>query len=583
MRLLFVASSSALLFVTQASAQTTPSPAQANASLATYLDKQFIGVVSECAGIKKFANGRFNSKPVSAIPATLQTALLNDLPLAYQELDGRTLTDLFSAIWTTGDQSSDVLAGHERLPLGLGLRFTSTDDRVVYGEANSTRHTHNCSTVVGLALTAGAKIGGEELATALKASYDNTSSLNLSLVTGTFRSPVWAALTVAPGGEPSSPANRFAANAALWQWYFANPARAKPDEQYFLLDQLEGLALYRFTGLTWATKTSGNAAAGGNLGVVSASASARGQLEISGSTNTNNFTVLRFSRSTPVFQILPSVAAASLRMSELATFEPVGDWPETAVVTTSPVRLVYDIELPSALCRDGWTSNDAVTSLTVATAPGTTSQAAQKCRFTATFTPSSTAAATGAIPVQYEATLAFPKAGTASIAGGDLKLLVGKGRTLADYRARISVLPYERSLTVSGTVVAGRLQYRLSTTPGTTVSSFTSNPTIYVSCEGEAPKLAVAQASLVTPGDSKPLEVHLQISDARTAERSKLAMSGGSCQVSGSVQAVVAGVGTPVTVDLGAQMIAVAALPPAPGVPRFDLEKSSLRFTANSQ
>jgi hypothetical protein len=570
-RSLFCVVSVAIFAAGDASAQSNPTPPP---TVETYLNGHFIDVVNQCARITRFTRSR---QLIPAVPAALRSSIGADFQGGYQALDRRTLTDLYSAIWTTPTTAESAEFGsYRRLTDGLALRFSSADDRVVYGEADSTRHTHNCSTVVSFALQAGARLGEDALAAALRASHDDTTNLSLSLVTGTFRSPIWSVFSDAPGRQPPR-SNRFAAYAALWQWYRAVPTRADEVNKYFLLDQFDGLAMYRFTGLSWKTMGGGSVSASGNLAVISASASARGQIDMTGSTTTDNFYVLRFARSVPTFRPLPSVSAIASGLAETADFIQVGEWPTTPITSSAPVRLIHEIALPARLCDSpNWTSNDAVTELSVQSVESSDPTVAEVCRFSALFTPPVIAAADGGAATQYEATLQFPSATnpTSSTARlRDIKFVVGRGESLADYRSRVSLLPLEHSMRRSaGRVLLGEARFRVSTLQGTTVQSFAPASTVYVSCEGEEPRLAVANVDLIQPSSGQLPEAHVRILEAETTQWDQLTMAGGTCRISGQIQAVVAGVANPISVDLGVRNATVAGDPPA--VAALDLDSS---------
>lgn len=584
---LFCVVPAAVLAASNASAQSNPPSPAPPPTVESYLNGHFIDVVNQCARISRFTRG---NQRIPAVPAALRSSIGSDFQGAYQALDRRTLTDLYSAIWTAPTAAEPAEFGsYRRLTDGLALRFSNADDRVVYGEADSTRHTHNCSTVVSFALQAGARLGGDELAAALKASHDDTTNLNLSLVTGTFRSPIWSVFSDAPGRQPPR-SNRFAGYAALWQWYRAIPTRADEVNKYFLLDQFDGLAMYRFSGLSWKTMGGGSANAGGTMAVFSASASARGQIDITGSTTTNNFNVLRFARSVPTFRPLPSVATIASGLAETADFKQVGEWPTTPITSRAPVRLIHEIALPARLCDSpNWTSNSAVTELSVQSVESSDPTAAEVCRFSALFTPPAIAPAGGGAATQYEATLQFPSVTNPTGPAArlrDIKFVVGRGEYLADYRSRVSLLPVEQSMRRSaGRVLLGEARFRISTLQGTTVQSFAPAPTIYVSCEGEEPRLAVANVDLIQPSSGQLPEAHVRILEAETTQWDQLTMAGGTCRISGQIQAVVAGVANPISVDLGVRNATVAGDPPA--VAALDLgsgdrERSLLRLNAVS-
>lgn len=564
----------AIIAASSASAQSNPGPPT---TVENYLNGHFIDVVNQCARITRFTRG---AQRIPAVPPALRSSLGADYQGAYQALDRRTLTDLYSAIWTTPTTAAPAEFGsYRRLTDGLALRFSSGDDRVVYGEADNTRHTHNCSTVVSFAVQAGARLGGEELAAALRASHDDTTNLNLSLVTGTFSSPIWSVFSDAPSRQPPR-SNRFAAYAALWQWYRADPTRADEVNKYFLLDQFEGLAMYRFTGLSWKTMGGGSVSVGGNLAVVSASATARGQIDMTGSTTTNNFYVLRFARSVPAFRPLPSVATIASGLAETADFKQVGEWPTTPITSSAPVRLIHEIALPARLCDSpSWTSNSAVTELSVQSVESSDPTVAETCRFSALFTPPATAAAGGGAAIQYEATLQFPSATNPDSRAArlrDIKFVVGRGESLADYRSRVSLLPVEQSMRRSaGRVLLGEARFRVSTLPGTTIQSFSPAPTIYVSCEGEEPRLAVANVDLIQPGSGQLPEARVRILEVETTQWDQLTPAGGNCSISGQMQAVVAGVANPISVDLGVRNVMVAGDHPAAAALELDIGETA--------
>ncbi len=547
----------AALLAPSAVAQTQTAPP----TLRSYVETELLGVVEQCTGLTEFKR---QNRVISPIPTQLANSLAEPLTRPYQELDGRTLTDLYSAIWYVPPTGvSPEFGQYRRASTNLGLRFSEGDDRVVYGEANSSRHSHNCSSIVSFAAQAQARIPLPALTAALNASHDDERNLSLSMVTGTFRSPVFDAFTSDTGRRPVSRPNRFAAYAALWQWYAATPNRANQANTYFILDEFDGMAIYRFSGLSWKTHMDASAEGGGALAVISASASARGRLDLSGSTTTTNFSVVRFGSSVPSFKPLPSASDAASGVNATADFVPTGDWSQAAITNRTPIRLVHTIALPTALCdRPAWTPNDAVSRLRVRSINGAAPGEPERCEFSADFTPPAAAPSGGTVEIQYEATLPFPSTDPAGT-GRDIKFVIGSGETLADFRSRISLIPESKTLQrVPGSnTFRGQLSYQIRTLPGTTVTGFAPYPDVLIAC-GEAPaQPIIGDLELVQASSVQAPQLRVRILEARTADFDNLSRSGGTCRLSGSIRANVAGVAQPIAVDLLGQSISVEADP----------------------
>ena len=545
-----------------------------SATLEAWLDREFTDIVRSCTGLQELrVPAGLSTRRVSPIPGVIARDLRGRLPAPVEVYQDQTLTTLFGTVWTYREAQGSVPAGYLRHPRLLGLDYVVEEDRHPFAGMSNIQHTHNCSSVLGFALDANAnlKIGVAELTAALKSSYENTSSIAVSMVSGRFYSPVPVVLNVSAEVQPPN-IDAFATYVALWNWYALNPDRV--GQSNFVLERLDGIARYRFSGMTLDTDNSVSSGVSGGLVGFSASLQGNGSITAEGRTTVNDFEVVRFSGpDTMHWAPLPAVETVAAQAGGVARFVPVpGARPISAIVNAQPFRAVFQISgLPSALCsRSRWTPGEGAANVSVERRDDPQGQNGAVCIFGADITPPATPEEDGSLSVQYTMTAAFP-ATNPNGTGRDLVLRIpAQPFEVADGRSRLTLDPFSGALTgapvptASETRITGTLRYRIMERSSSGVTGVGSAPQVTIACAGADPVRIPAQAQFVAaqPSTGQPAEVRIELLDTAVPVPAGAGPTG-SCEINGSVDVVIANANQPLVRTLPSRSYDGVALRPA--------------------
>lgn len=529
-------------------AQDRPSqPESASITLQQWLDGEFSAVVQNCTGLTQLRR-RSGNAPVSAIPGPVRENLANRLTATVESYPDRKLTTLFATVWSANNGANGQPATYSPQPRFLGLNFAIEEDRIPFAGMSNIQHTHTCSSVLGFAIRANGelKLSAAEIKSALESTFENTSTLSVSMSSGRFFSPVPVVLGIAP--EVQRPTiDAFATYMAVWDWYAVSPVRA--GQRNYIIERIDGVARYRYSGLTMDTMTTASAGASSGLLGFSASLEGSGRVSANGATDINNFQIVRFSGpDTMQWAELPTVETVAARAANTAHFVPL---PEEAsrgpIVNTQPYRLAHRISgIPTGLCNEArWTATN-VSNFRMSTRDDAEGQNGQVCVLTSDYTPPTTPEDDGSLSVQYSITTTFP-ASSPSVAGRDLVLRVPATPVeVADARSRLAFDFFSGTLlgapaTDTSVRVSGNLRYRIVERLPTTATGIGAAPRVTVACAGDAPVRIPTSARFV-PGQTslgQPPEVHIDLQET-TLTLPADAPGSGECVVDGVIDVIIA-------------------------------------------
>ncbi|RZJ03865.1 MAG: hypothetical protein EON89_09980 [Brevundimonas sp.] len=460
------------------------------------------------------------------------------------------MTTLFGTVWARSAATSTSAPTYTRMPRLLGLNYASDEDRFPFSGVSNLVHTHNCSSVLGLAIEANGelRLGPAEIRQALQSTYQNTTKDSVSLVNGRFYSPVPVVLGLAPQVQRPN-LDSFATHMAVWAWYAANPARV--GQGNYVIEQLDGIARYKFSGLTMETRSQANGGVSAGLIGFNASLTGSGTISAQGSTSVNGFEIVRYADPAAMTMAeLPPLATVVSNISDTARFTLDDSSFAGPIVNTSPFRLSYTIGgIPIALCnRARWNPGANVQNVSVVPVTDAGGQAAQACRFAADFTPPAAPDDSGFMAAQFTMTTAFPTSSPA-VSGGDLTLKVpAVAEAIPDGRARTTLQYFDGALrpAAGGTAdqahIVGTARYRIIERGVTRVSGVGSAPRITMTCGGSEPKAVLAQAKFTAAqgGIGQPAEVLIDILE------SDIALPAGTpevstCVLTGEVELAIGG------------------------------------------
>jgi hypothetical protein len=470
---------------------------------------------------------------------------------------------LFASPWEApkAGSSAVTLHGKQQSLSRLPLTPSTADDRQVFTDSGSVMYTHNCSTVIGAALEAKAKLGLPIVEAGLKGGYNRTDGVGVSLIAGTFTSPFAKLISPPATGQTADHADLLETNLGLWDWYGQDADRV--EGTYFILGSFQGVALYRTEGATWTTKASADSSL--NF-VVVGSGSTNGTLKVDGAAAINRFVVLAKDSATPDFRPLPDLKTVVSRVGQYASSIPREDQGQSLVVVDqTPLSIAYRLPLNSALCTsDRIKKAPNGPDFTVSWQKREPS-AASFCRLTRTFQP------TAQVPVSFQHPAMFQVLLTSDTLGaaGDITLTLDREGAIPDARGAYTVRAIaseEDSFVFKDGQPAGSLKYRASKRQGS-LDLTDASWNLKSSCSGETTgnELTVGTPTM-TPDGPRVVTISLPVPRLQSEQLSSLRQNGGECSITGTVEMASQTVGgSPVVLTLEPRRIRVARDPSVAG------------------
>jgi hypothetical protein len=214
--------------------------------LGEWVESKFQEMVQSCSlnGSKLKMNKlrRDELFDVSAVPTALKLALdLDNGGSRIEAREGKDIKYLFGNVYT--ETEAATLAVPSNLNY-LSTLFENSPDYVTMPRMNGAGYVQSCATAMSAALDANAgftfPVGS--IKGGFDADYAGKSGFSLNLIKATFKSPTLSAYAGAETADQSP----FNAAMTMFGWYRAHPARLNTANK--LLDNFEGVAIYRQSG-----------------------------------------------------------------------------------------------------------------------------------------------------------------------------------------------------------------------------------------------------------------------------------------------------------------------------------------------
>jgi hypothetical protein len=529
-----------------------------------HLEGQFEAPVARCldeGGLKKFRKAIGGTEAKSFIPKEVREGLFGSGSpgdVVVTQLPDAKIYTLFASPWEApkAGSSAVTLHGKQQSLSRLPLTPSTADDRQVFTDSGSVMYTHNCSTVIGAALEAKAKLDLPIVEAGLKGGYNRTDGVGVSLIAGTFTSPFAKLISPPATGQTADHAALLETNLGLWDWYGQDANRV--EGAYSILGSFQGVALYRTEGATWATKASADS----SLNFVVGSTSTTGTLKVNGEAAVTRFVVLAKDSATPDFRPMPDLKTVVSRVGQYASSIPREDQGQSLVVVDQqPLSIAYRLPLNSALCTsDRIKKAPNGPDFTVSWQKREPS-AASFCRLTRTFQP------TAQVPVNFQHPAMFQVLLTSDTLGaaGDITLTLDREGAIPDARGAYTVRAIaseEDSFVFKDGQPAGSLKYRVSKKQGS-LDMTGASWDLKSSCSGEnnANELTAGTPTM-TPDGPRAVIISVPVPRLQSEQLSSLRQNGGECSITGTVEMASQTVGgSPVVLTLEPRRIRVARDP----------------------
>ena len=281
--------------------------------------------------------------------------------------DSSSLGDLFSRVYRQDQIAADTDRTPENRYQPIGITYPQSAGTILYLNRSSLRRTHNCSTILAAGARANMRLTLVDLNAALEASTSRTETETAFAYAGTMVSPVTASLgrnTTAV----DAPANvsTFSVLLALWNWYRNHPdaVEAGREAKLLLLNQIDGMAMSRVSGLTQRAMLTGSASIEGSVPFLSARASASGTTQADTTAALEDYSIAVWNTS---FVPMPRPSEIAAQAARIASFSPADGVPQ--VVDGSAFAYSVDLaNLSSNYCQaTQWTLKSAAQTTSAAT------------------------------------------------------------------------------------------------------------------------------------------------------------------------------------------------------------------------
>lgn len=526
--------------------------------VAGWLEGLFQQQVMDCSGLTervKVWKGKDKSSEVSFVPASV---------VNYFDLKGVAAPPKPATVWVHQSMSISTafLTLYEPLAAGKG----PGDGRTFVGDLSAgpigvastlpgfdgSQFAASCSA----AISAAAKIDGDfkllpaTIQAALDADVGARGAYNLAFTSGLFYSPIYALWKGQAKGAPLAPEaidpGKLYSSLVFWNFYADNPARiGQPVE---MLEQLNGVAIYKTSSLDMSAKISNSVTVDVAAPFISAKGKESAELGSSSSFKAQTFALAEFvdvatgPSQTRYFQI-PPIAEVVDRAGRSSRFT-VAETAETLkIYNTDPITVRLRVPgIPPGLCsrNSAWGVTDqpgagdtAATVSLEAITPVSNPDGQQNCEFTTVYVPNDPAVATGKT---LNLRFALPKI-TAGGRDHVLALNAAPVRLTALLRPRVEVMSAKPKSTRTASGGYGwALEFQID--DGNSLVDASKNSvditSLSLSCPGASllvvPQYEVEQRNLV----GRVLKMSLEV-PSNTVTQS-LAATGESCVLNGGLK-----------------------------------------------
>ncbi len=438
-RLLYAALASSLAVAGPADAQSVADVERR--PLNSWLESYFGQFSRACLKLSSTTTAKVQG---SAIPQNVKDWLQADFEKPVPIYEGANLRNLFSRIYIMKNNQP------MRVPASIATPFPQAAATALYEDDSNFRRQHNCTTIFSGKSNLKVNFTLAEIRSVLDGAATNNDTQSLYAYSGTFYSPVAAALgLLADTSFGRSDVDPFSVYLALWRWYQENPAMAAQSADLRIYGTLKGVALYRTSGITQDRLLAGSASIGLSIPFLSTSNKAEGSVKMEMKTFENQFgaAVTDYDYSYHL-KTLRSPQFIADRAPTLGAFTPLETNPKR-VSQSSAFMMEYDLDgVPYAFCRDlGFRLNAPTAADTTEGAAGRATlnelkvqsvgdpETSRKCRFRVTVTPPPASETVSATEVAFSVRADLPPN-----AGAKMPALVfSQNSTLVDLRSSIGL------------------------------------------------------------------------------------------------------------------------------------------------
>jgi hypothetical protein len=339
--------------------------------LGPWLERKFQSMVQSCvpavSGLKMTKVKKDKEYDVTAVPSQLRNNLgLGNGGTRIAEQEGRSVRLLFAHVFTPAEELA--------FKIDNGQNYLSNVEEGVpeflsVPDVNGAAFNHTCASAMSSALevNAGYTIPVATLKGGFQGDYDQSNSHSLTLVAGTFISPILAGYNQDPGATQRP----FHAAMTIFGWYQKHKDRIEAQNR--LLAEMRGTAVYQQVGLKRQTSLGASAEfKAGLLSFISGSGSASAK-----ASGVSDFKAQIFSvavdaspqgKPVAVFRDLPKLADVVIKAQEHGAVERASNREDLTLYNRSAHTIAYVINhLPKNLCEAPWKVEQAATTTMRAT------------------------------------------------------------------------------------------------------------------------------------------------------------------------------------------------------------------------
>ena len=324
------------------------------AELGGWLEDRLQRMVNTCTGSRLVMKGVISTIPVSAIPGIVYDELrISDKPRV-KISDGASVSYQFGTVYT----GLDPLLTKVSTAID-GFDYANVGDRITSPGLNSVTYNNSCASVLNAAVKANGSysLPVASLQAALQSDYEGSNSYALSLVSGTFASPLMRSLDNADPVIGERLYRPLEAALIVWNWYQANSD--KIGSKNWVLKDFTGAAIYKWSGMKQQVKIGGSVSGSVTVPGFSGSASTSGSINTSLLINAESFEVamrpLRRENFAPMISLPDLIAVAK----NYGSFK-LGEGSSTLeLYNRDAKKLRYQtVQLPQQFCKLGLWGTD---------------------------------------------------------------------------------------------------------------------------------------------------------------------------------------------------------------------------------
>lgn len=352
-----------------------------------WIETELQDMVQLCTGdVLKLKSGDFfgGSDKVSAIPQLIYTELGLAAKPAVRVLDGQSVSRRFGAVRT----GATPAAATETSSISA-WDYTNTDDRVTAPGMNSVVYNNTCASVLNAAVeaNAGYSVPVASAQAALKADYEGSNSYALSLVSGTFESPILRSFRGAAPAVGERLYSPLEAALSIWSWYRQNPSKASSTN--WLLRDFRGAALYKWGGLKQKTRFTGSVSGNVTVPGFSMKSSVTGTAGNTIAIDAESFKVaLSESPGAQNYDPLPPISDVITKAAQFASFVISEGSSDTYLFDTRPKRYFQRAKgISRQFCQPGVWQSDRPTVFLKSVSASTDNLGIPECTFEIEYTP----------------------------------------------------------------------------------------------------------------------------------------------------------------------------------------------------